>query len=320
MTTKHVTGYKRSVIQKKPKKYTPAYNYITNQWRQSPTPNHDLAKDRRRAAKEPGWRPVYDKNGNVDHYYFERRANRSDTQKQRRTALGLRARDSRYGMQRKGVIIDRQKPKTILIIPEIPTATTGGKYYNPESKHPLSETQLKALIRKTELSIHTKPIEHCYVFDIKNGIAFTNTGTIKNVDIGKLRGKNYIITHNHPHGGYPIPSPLSGADIKGMLLSGVTEIRACSYGYVYRIKPGIADTTRASYYSKIYNTRVTKAFKILKSNLKPFEYYQDEPEEKTKERIYAYKLEYAKLGSKTLEGILEQFCKEYGFWYKKERI
>lgn len=73
---------KRRAINRPPKRYSTAYNYGIGEWRQSYTPKHDRKMDEKRKAKAPGWRPVY-KNGKLDHYYFERRENRSDSTKQR---------------------------------------------------------------------------------------------------------------------------------------------------------------------------------------------------------------------------------------------
>lgn len=71
-----------------PKRYTTAFNYATGEWRQSYTKYHDRELDNKKQAKAPGWRPVY-KNGKLDHYYFERRNNRSDTAKQRMSFAGI---------------------------------------------------------------------------------------------------------------------------------------------------------------------------------------------------------------------------------------
>lgn len=82
-----VTKMKRQKSHHIPKRYTTAYNYAVGEWRQSYVSNHDNKKDKRYKAKAPGWRPVY-KNGVLDHYYFERRNNRSDTTAQRKTYAG----------------------------------------------------------------------------------------------------------------------------------------------------------------------------------------------------------------------------------------
>lgn len=321
MVTKHITGYKRSVIQKKPKKYTQAYNYVTNQWRQSPTPDLDVARDRKRAAKEPGWRPVYDKNGNVDHYYFERRANRSDTQKQRRTALGLRARDGRYGMRRKGVVIDRQKPKVTLIEPEIPTPTKGGKYFNPAPKNPLTQSQLKSLIKKAELSIHTKPVENLFVFDVKKGIVFTNTNNKESWvrDTVVFKGDEYIITHNHPNK-YGNPNPLSGADISCLFYYKRLEIRACSFGHVYRMRRGTADPNKRTYYKGQWTRAIHKAMNDAKASYPEFEYLEGESSAETETRKNKYFKALDAHIWKEADKALEMFCAKHGFWYKKETI